>query len=311
MTAVSVRALTKSYGMIAAVRDVSFEIKAGEIHGLLGPNGAGKTTALECVLGLRRPDSGSVQVDGYEVGRNPRVVRARMGAVLQSTALQDHITPREALRLFAALHRQPRARAEALLQEFALEDKAGAAFATLSGGQRQRLALALAFVHAPRVAVLDEPTAGLDPAARRDLHDRIVALRNSGCAILLSTHDMAEAERLCDQLCLLSSGQVIAAGSPASLIQQAGALTTIRLRTRRPLARDAFAGVPDLAGCVLGEAETLTFETRDPTPTLAALTQRLAALGASIEELQVVRPTLEDAFLRLTGRHTAPVSTLP
>ena len=310
MTVVRVRDLTKSYGEVAAVRGISFEIHAGEVLGLLGPNGAGKTTVLECILGLRTPDAGEVRVDGDDVARSPTAARSRFGAVLQTTALQDRITPREALRLFAALHARPAARAEHLLQEFALIDKAESAFETLSGGQRQRLALALAFVHQPRVVVLDEPTTGLDPAARRDLHARIAGKRSAGCAVLLSTHDMAEAERVCDRVAILHEGQIAALGPPAALVSQSGARATLRLRTAAPVAPADVTGLPGMVECSEAD-DVLTVHTTDPTETLAALTALLSRRGVGIFEMHVSQPGLEDAFLRLTGATITPVSKIP
>ena len=176
---VSVRELTKRYGAVEAVRGVSFEVAAGEIFGLLGPNGAGKTTTLECILGLRRPDAGSVAIDGVDTGTQPERARQKVGAQLQAATLQDKITPHQALRLFAAFYRAP-AEVGALITRFNLSAKANAPFESLSGGERQRLFLALAFVNDPRLVILDEPTAGLDPQTRRELHRIIVELRTAG-----------------------------------------------------------------------------------------------------------------------------------
>jgi len=301
MTAVRARDLVKHYGDTAAVRGVSLEVAHGEIVGLLGPNGAGKTSTLECLLGLRTPDAGSVAIEGSDTTMGAAGGRARVGAVLQSTTLQDHITPREALRLFAALHGQPRARADAVLEEFALADQARTAFAALSGGQRQRLALALAFVHAPRVLVLDEPTAGLDPAARRDLHDRIRARRDAGCAVLLSTHDMAEAQQLCDRLVLMDRGRILATGTPGEVIARAGLTAHVRVRARPAPSSVELGALPGVASCV-DAGDTRLLHTTDPARTLAALAAVLARSACTIEEIHVAPPSLEDAFLHLTGR---------
>ena len=302
--AVHVRDLVKRYGDLAAVDGVSLEVEHGEIVGLLGPNGAGKTTTLECILGLRTPDSGVIGIEGLDSLRQTAAARARVGAVLQTTTLQDRITPREALRLFAALHGRPRTRAEALLEEFSLADKAGAAFETLSGGQRQRLALAIAFVHEPRVVVLDEPTAGLDPAARRDLHERIQRLRAGGCAVLLSTHDMAEAQRLCDRLAIIAGGRILATGTPEGLIAQSGAMARVRLRTVPPLEPAHVATLAGVESCTSTDG-TLVLHTRDTRRTLAAVAQVLAQETREVCEMHVEPPTLEDAFLRLTGKSLA------
>lgn len=299
MSAIRVSGLSKRYGEVAAVRSVTFEVEYGEIFGLLGPNGAGKTTTLECLLGLRTPDAGAIMVGEVDALRHPPAARALIGAVLQATALQDRVTPREALRLFAALRRQPAARAEALLAEFGLGDKRNEAFETLSGGQRQRLALALSFVHNPRILVLDEPTAGLDPGSRRDLHDRLAGARSRGCAVLLSTHDMAEAERLCTRVAIMHAGRIASIGSPESLIAQAGATARIRLRTAPPLAPRRLARLPQIASCEPA-GDDLVIRTPDTTAALQSIAREVAEQSCTITDLRVLAPSLEDAFLHLT-----------
>ncbi|MEO7599449.1 MAG: ABC transporter ATP-binding protein, partial [Opitutus sp.] len=216
---VVVRNLKKSYGAVAAVRGVTFQIEPGEIFGLLGPNGAGKTTTLECLVGLRDADSGELEVCGLDVRKQPREVKQKIGVALQSTALPDQITPREALKLFGAFYRE-RTDPATLLQRFALTEKADARFSTLSGGQRQRLALALAFVNRPELVLLDEPTTGLDPQSRRELHDEIARMKQDGHTVLLSTHYLEEAERLCDRIAIIVAGQIVATGAPRDLIAQ-------------------------------------------------------------------------------------------
>ncbi len=213
--AIAVQDLTCRYGAVTAVDGISFEVGSGEIFGLLGPNGAGKTTTLESILGLRRPDSGRVAICGADAGQ--RHAREMVGAVLQATGLQDKISPREALNLFGSFYPR-RPSADVLLDRFGLRDKQDAAYDTLSGGQKQRLALALAFAGDPSVFVLDEPTSGLDPQMRREVQDHIRAMRESGRAVLLATHDMEEAERLCDWLAVMAGGRIIAAGTPKALI---------------------------------------------------------------------------------------------
>jgi ABC-2 type transport system ATP-binding protein len=220
--ALAVRDLRKRYGAIEAVAGVSFDIASGEIFGLLGPNGAGKTTTLECILGLRQPDAGRVVIGGLDAAREPRRVKQRVGAVLQTMALQDHVTPREALALFASFYEQ-RLAPEQLIARFALGDKADARFASLSCGQQKRLALALAFVNQPELLVLDEPLSGLDPQTRRDLRETIRQLRGDGCAVLLTTHDVDEAGGLCDRVGIINHGRLIATGAPPELIAHAQA----------------------------------------------------------------------------------------
>lgn len=214
MTVLSVRGLTRRYGGVTAVDGVSFAVAAGEVLGLLGPNGAGKTSMVDAILGLARADAGTVTICGHAAGSRP--ARGCTGAVLQATGLPDKITPREAVAIFARLQ-GARPDADALLARFGLTDKAGAAHDTLSGGQKQRLALALAFIGDPKLLVLDEPTTGLDVAARRQLHDDIRAARNEGRAVLLTTHDMAEARALCDRVAVLGQGRILAEGAPAAL----------------------------------------------------------------------------------------------
>jgi ABC-2 type transport system ATP-binding protein len=209
----SVEGLSHRRGAVQAAAGITFDVAAGEVFGLLGPNGAGKTTTLECILGLIRPDAGTISIEGQA----PLDARARTGAALQATNLQDKITPREALDLFAAFYLNPLSTA-ALLDRFGLNEKAVAAYDALSGGQKQRLALALAFVGDPALLVLDEPTTGLDPQMRREVQDHIAAMKQDGRAVLLATHDMAEATRLCDRIAIMSGGRIIATGAPDALI---------------------------------------------------------------------------------------------
>jgi len=230
--ALAVRNLVHRYGALEAVGGISFEVAAGEIFGLLGPNGAGKTTTLESILGLITPDDGRIEICGIDVRANPRTARAQTGAVLQATGLQDKITPREALDLFTAFHAAP-LKTDALLVRFGLAEKANARFETLSGGQKQRLALALAFVGDPQLLLLDEPTAGLDPQMRREVQDHIRAMKDNGRAVLLATHDMEEAERLCDRIAVIGSGRIVAIGAPRALMA-GGNLEDVILRLTAP-----------------------------------------------------------------------------
>src|SRR6185369_14809858 len=215
--ALAVKNLVHRYGTLEAVRGVSFEVAAGEIFGLLGPNGAGKTTTLKSILGLMLRDNGGIEICGMDARKDSRMARAKTGAVLQATGLQDKITPREALDLFAVFHAAP-LKTDALLARFGLVEKADAAFETLSGGQKQRLALALAFVGDPQVLLLDEPTTGLDPQMRREVQDHIKALKDSGRVIKLATHDMNEAERLCDRIAVIARGKIVTTATPQELM---------------------------------------------------------------------------------------------
>ena len=207
-TQLIVQSLQKRYGDYEAVRGVSCDIAEGEILGLLGPNGAGKTSTLECVIGLRRPDAGTIRMCGIDALAEPEKVKQLLGAQLQATALQDKITPREAIGLFGAFYENP-AKADDLIERFSLSEKADSPFDSLSGGQWQRLGLALAFVNNPRVLFLDEPTTGLDPQSRRELHGSIEKMKADGHTVLLTTHYIEEAHQLCDRIAIIDHGRII------------------------------------------------------------------------------------------------------
>jgi ABC-2 type transport system ATP-binding protein len=297
---VIIQDLRKRYGAVEALRGVSLRVEDGEIFGLIGPNGAGKTTTVECVLGLREPDSGTIELCGIDARRHPRAAKRTVGAALQTTALQDKITPREALALFGAFYPAP-ASPEALLDRFSLSAKADAPFDSLSGGQRQRLALALAFVHQPDLVFLDEPTAGLDPQARRELHEEITGLKRDGQTVLLTTHDLAEAQTLCDHIAIIDRGRVIASGRPAELTARSAADTRVSLVASAPLEPARLQRIDGIEGLIC-QGQTAEFRTATPTHTLAALMSRLAAEGLEVTELHVQKATLEDVFIELTGR---------
>ena len=296
---VVVRDLHKRYGAVQAVRGVDFDLSAGEIFGLLGPNGAGKTTTVECVIGLRDPDAGAIRICGIDAARDPRLVKQKIGAALQSTALQDKITPREALGLFGSMYRERATPAE-LLDRFSLSEKADAPVDTLSGGQRQRLALALAFVNRPEVVFLDEPTAGLDPLSRREVHDEIRRMKSDHRAVLLTTHYIDEAEQLCDRVGIISQGRIIAAGTPAELISGSAAIPIVTLTTSSPLEVDILANLDNVHDLVVDGVD-IRLRTEDVRGTLAELLPILAARNVGIVELNVRRATLEDVFVELTG----------
>jgi ABC-2 type transport system ATP-binding protein len=296
---VVVRDLEKRYGGVHAAQGVSFEIPDGEVFGLLGPNGAGKTTTLECVIGLREPDSGHIEVCGIDARRRPREVKRRIGAALQTTALQPRITPREALRLFGSFY-PVRADPGQLLTRFALTDKADVAFDTLSSGQRQRLALALAFVNNPELVFLDEPTAGLDAQTRRELRGQVAGMKQQGHTVLMTTHDLAEAQEVCDRIAIIHRGRIVATGAPRELTARSGALSSVTLWTSQPLDRDAVAALPGVEDLMCDGAST-RFRTADSGRTLAELTRWLRDRSIDVTELHVQKATLEDVFLELTG----------
>ena len=297
--AVSVAGLSKRYGVTEAVSGVSFEVGAGQIFGLLGPNGAGKTTTLACILGLRQPDSGSIQIDGSDLRTHATRAKLLVGAQLQSATLQDKITPRQALELFGSFYPQPFAGDE-LLERFDLEDKADAPFAALSGGQRQRLFLALALINRPTLLVLDEPTAGLDPQSRRTLRALIGDMRTEGRTVLLSTHDLEEAAQLCDQVAIMDGGRMIAIAPPSELIGRAKLPTRVIVRTAPPLTSTLVDSLPHVLGAVCGDSGWI-LDTPAPNRLLAELVRRADEAGAELLDVQLRRPSLEDVFIELTG----------
>jgi ABC-2 type transport system ATP-binding protein len=298
MSQVVVSELRKRYNGHLAVDGVSFDVEPGQIFGLLGPNGAGKTTTVECLLGLREPDEGAITICGIDARRRPREVKQKVGAALQTTALQDKITPREALTLYGGFYATPAAPGP-LLERFHLTGKADQPFDTLSGGQRQRLALALAFVHQPEVVLLDEPTAGLDPQARRELHEDILQMKQDGHTVLLTTHHLDEAEVLCDRIAIIDRGRVIAVGSPQDLMSRSAALPTVSIVTSAPLAPAAFAPIGEIAG-LEGDGNRWQFQCAHVNRTVAALMGVLEAARIDVIELHVQKASLEDVFLELT-----------
>jgi ABC-2 type transport system ATP-binding protein len=294
---VSVRDLKKRYGSVIAAEGITFDVKRGEVFGILGPNGAGKTTVLECIIGLRRPDGGTIRVCGFDAITESQRVKSRIGCQLQATALQDKITPRQALDLFGAFY--PRhAETGELLDRFDLTGKADARFETLSGGQRQRLALALAFVNQPEILFLDEPAAGVDAEARRELHDLIRCFRRQGLTVILTTHYIEEAEMLCDRLAIIDRGRLIACASPAELISRAPSPSRIIFRARQPVRVEMlmpFAAVLEVSE----EKESWVISTNNVSRTVTDLIRVLEGSQNEIAELRVRHSSLEDAYLRL------------
>jgi ABC-2 type transport system ATP-binding protein len=297
---VTVQNLKKRYGGVEAARGVSFEIRDGEIFGLIGPNGAGKTTTVECVIGLREPDEGAIDICGIDARRRPREVKEKIGASLQTTALQEKITPREALALFGAFYRQ-KAEPTALLERFALLEKADAPFDTLSGGQRQRLALALAFVNNPELVFLDEPTAGLDPQSRRDVHAEIAKMKRDGHTVLLTTHYLNEVEALCDRIAIIDRGRIVATGTPRELVAGSRAAPSVYLATVQAFEHEWLERIPGVEGLSC-EATSARFRSTSVSATVAEVLKQLEVRGIDIAELHVSKATLEDVFLELTGQ---------
>lgn len=304
MPDIEARGLVKSYGSVRAVANVSFAVERGEIFGLLGPNGAGKTTTLEILEGLREADQGSATVLGEPLSTSNRRLRERIGVQLQATALPTYTTVREAVNLFASFYARARP-TDDLLQEFALTDKADAYATTLSGGQLQRLSLALALVNEPDLVFLDEPTTGLDPQARLNLWEVIEQIRRGGRTVVLTTHYMEEAQRLCDRVAIMDRGQIVALDTPTALITAHGPGTRIEFRTPQHVHADRLQQLAGVDGVDTGERMVL--RTHDPERVLRALLDPASRWcdgdpGAAVTELRVQQGTLEDVFISLTGR---------
>src|ERR1700754_5229283 len=243
MPVIEVQNLQKRYGDTVAVRDVSFSVDRGEIFGILGPNGAGKTTTVECIAGLRSPDNGTVDVRGRQP--HDRELRNLVGVQLQESELPDKLAVREALELYSAFYPEP-ADWRALVRDLGLDDKLGTRDAKLSGAQKQRLSIALALIGNPRIAILDELTTGLDPQARRDTWGLIESIRESGVTILLVTHFMEEAERLCDRLAVIDHGEVVALDTPSGLVSRMAVEQRIRFRPSRPVDDEQLLALPEV-----------------------------------------------------------------
>ena len=298
--AVEVTDLVKRYGAVEAVRGVSLTVAPGEIVAVLGPNGAGKTSTLECIIGLRAADGGSISVCGIDARRDPSAMRERIGVQLQATSLPEQIRVREALKLFASFYRHS-VTPQSLLDRFSLGDKADATFASLSGGQKQRLGLALAVINEPEVLFLDEPTAGMDPQARRELHAVIRAMKAAGRSVLITTHYIEEAEELCDRVAVIDHGTVIACDTPAALVARSASVTRIVCTTDRPLDRSALAALEN-ATAVEVDGLVARISSSAINRSVIALVHHLDASGATLVDLQIRKPSLEDVFIELTGR---------
>jgi ABC-2 type transport system ATP-binding protein len=298
--AIEVVALRKTYGSTVAVRDVSFAVGSGEIFGILGPNGAGKTTTVECLAGLRQADAGTVQILGRDPQRDPASVRELLGVQLQEAELNERMTVAEALRLYASFYEDPADTAE-LMDLLDLAPHRDQQFGKLSGGQKQRLSIALALVGNPQVAILDELTTGLDPQARRATWELVERVRDRGVTILLVTHFMDEAERLCDRLVIIDQGVVVAAGSPAELIDSVDSSRVLRLRVEP----HEEAGVLDVLDG-LADVEVVTREGREieVTGTRRVLPAVVLALAERdvVPDVRTVTRSLEDVFVHVTGR---------
>lgn len=297
------RDLRKTYeGKVEAVRGLNLRIETGECFGLLGPNGAGKTTTIEILEGLLAPTSGEVTILGQSWQSHERELREQLGISLQETRLSEKLTVRETIELFASFYRQPRSSDE-VLEELQLTEKADAWVGKLSGGQKQRLAVATALVGNPKILFLDEPTTGLDPQSRRQLWDLVRGFQRSGGTVLLTTHYMDEAERLCDRLAIVDHGQIIAEGSPAELIERLGGHHVVEFSVSgNGVAHDSWRLLPGVEG-VRDDDDVVSLMVKEPHLTIPALLDAVERQKKELLHLTTRQASLEDVFVRLTGRH--------
>jgi ABC-2 type transport system ATP-binding protein len=297
--AVEVAHLRKAYGSLVAVDDVSFTVTEGEIFGILGPNGAGKTTAIECAIGLRRPDAGTIRLLGLDPHADRDQVREIVGVQLQSGALPAKLRVGEILEEYRSFYRDPADVGE-LLDVLGLAAKRGDYYRSLSGGQRQRLSVALALIGQPRVAVLDEMTTGLDPQARRDTWELIEHIRDRGVTIVLVTHFMEEAERLCDRVALIDHGRVVALDTPARLAAQARGGKSVRFLPSDSFDDRLLTGLPEVSRV---EREGQHVVVTGTGELVNAVILALYAAGVTARDVQLDSSNLEDAFVKLTGKN--------
>lgn len=295
---IEVSALHKRYGTQVAIEDVSFTVDQGEIFGIVGPNGAGKTTTVECIEGLRKPDGGFVRVLGLDPERDGAALRRRVGAQLQESQLPDKLKVWEALDLYASFYPRP-AEWGRLLETLGLAEKRNTRFGKLSGGQKQRLSIALALVGNPEVAILDELTTGLDPHARRETWDLIEGIRERGVTVMLVTHFMEEAERLCDRVAVVDSGRVVAIDTPAGLVARVQSEQRIRFHVSAPLNERWLTSLPEVRHLSCNGSQVVVTGTGN---LLNAVISVLARHEIVAGDLRVEQTSLDDAFVALTGR---------
>ncbi len=296
MSIIEIQHLRKRYGDTVALEDVSLSIEEGEIFGILGPNGAGKTTLVESISALRRPDGGSISVAGLDPLRQRDQLRQILGVQLQESALPDKLRVGEALELYASLYPHP-ADSDRLLGMLGLADKRNTRYSRLSGGQKQRLSVALALIGRPRIAVLDELTTGLDPQARREVWALIEEIRASGVTVVLVTHFLEEAERLCDRIAVIDGGRVVALDTPAALASRQGAEQVIRFQPSRPIDDGQLSSLPGVESVERHGSQIVVSGTGD---LLGTVVTALAREQIIAQHLRVQHASLEDAFVALT-----------
>ncbi|HEY7334288.1 MAG TPA: ABC transporter ATP-binding protein [Bryobacteraceae bacterium] len=300
-SAIQVASLRKSYGNFEAVRGIDFEVAPGEVFGLLGPNGAGKTTTVEILEGLRPRDSGEVKVLGCDPALEVRALKDRIGVCLQATNLPDKVKVHEALEWFASFYSR-QADCARLLDRLQLGEKRNEYYSKLSGGQKQRVALALAMVNDPQLIFLDEPTTGLDPQVRHEIHGLIAELRGAKRTILLTTHYIEEAERLCDRVAIVDRGRIIAMGTPREIQARTLGQSRIEILTAQPMPGEIPAFQDAEKSSLDGEGKLLTVFSSRPARTLPDLVKWIDQHGLDLEDIHLKRPTLEDVFIELTGK---------
>lgn len=300
MPAISVKDLRKSYGEIKAVDGISFEVNEKEVFGILGPNGAGKTTTLEMIETLRDMDSGEILVNGMDVRRRAREIKELVGVQLQTTVFFDNLTVRETISLFASFYRK-HTDPDSLLELVSLRDRSGAMLNELSGGQHKRVSIALALVNDPRIVFLDEPTTGLDPQARHNIWEIVEHLREREKTVVITSHYIEEAERLCDRVAVMDHGGIIALGTPRELIDRYSPASNISFRLVPRLEESLLEHVAGVAGLSSADSE-YTVTTESPQETLIDLFATAYRHGAEVDGVSMRRATLEDVFLKITGR---------
>jgi ABC-2 type transport system ATP-binding protein len=297
MHVIEVQDLVKSYGGVRVVDDLSFSVEEGEIYGIVGPNGAGKTTTVESIVGLRTPDSGHIDVLGLDPMADHYEVAEQVGMQLQESRLQDKIRVGEAIELYSSFYRAPRDWRE-LLDLLGLSDKVDKPYKDLSGGQKQRLSVAVALIGAPRIAILDELTTGLDPQARRDTWGIVDTIRDDGVTVVLVTHFMEEAERLCDRIMVVDEGRAIAIDTPAGLVERVGGDQTLRFRPSEPIDGIGLEELPEVDTVTLHGGHVVVSGHGNVVHAVTAL---LAQRRIIAHELRIDQATLEDAYLEITA----------
>ena len=298
---ISVESLNKRFGDLVAVDDISFSVRRGEVFGILGPNGAGKTTTLECIEGLQEPSSGRISVLGTEIARDPNTVKERIGVQLQASAYFDYLTLTEILELFGRFYSRRVPPAE-LLSTVGLEDKANTTVGKLSGGQQQRFTIAATLVNDPEVVFLDEPTAGLDPQARRNLWDFVQSINSQGRTIVLTTHYMEEAEFLCDRVAIMDQGRIVTLDTPTNLVRSLPVPYEVRASTLNEFSNNGLADLDCVTEVLDDQNQGFRLRSSDAASTMPALMDWVAKNDIKLTHLEVTPANLEDVFLSLTGR---------